>query len=252
MLDISTLALAAVSGLAGGAMNGLAGGGSFATFPVLIALGLPANIANATSNAAVMPGAGASAWSFRKELAPVAGLSVASLATITFFAGLVGSTLLVLTPSDLFDAFVPWLLLFAFVVMLLGRRAADWLHARVAIGRPTLVVAQSLLGVYGGYFGGGVGMILTAVYGLLANMEPRRLFAIRTLMLFVANLAASMIFAAFGMIAWPLCLAMATGAVFGGWLGAWIGKRLSAGAVRTWTLLVTGATTMVFFVRAYA
>lgn len=251
MLDPASLALAAAAGLVGGAMNGLAGGGTFATLPALIAMGLPANIANATSNVALMPGAAASAWGFRRELEPVAGMSVALLAAITFIGGLAGSLLLVLTPTDTFDLLIPWLLLFAFVVMLFGKRAADWLHARVTIGRTTLVTAQSLLGIYGGYFGGGVGLITTAIYGLLANIQPRELFAIRTLMLFVANLAATIIFIGFALVAWGPCLAMLVGAVAGGSLGAWIGKRLLPRAVRIWTLLVTGGTTMVFFVRAY-
>ncbi len=250
MADPAGLALAAVAGLVGGAMNGLAGGGTFATLPALIALGLPANIANATSNVALLPGAAASAWSFRRELGPVAGLSVLALAVLTFAGGLVGSVLLVLTPTETFDALIPWLLLFAFVVMAFGRRAADWLHARVTIGRPTLVTAQSLLGVYGGYFGGGVGLITTAVYGLLANIQPRELFAIRTAMLATANLAAAFVFVAFALVAWVPCLAMLTGSVLGGWAGAWIGKRLSPGQVRGWTLIVTGATTAAFFVRA--
>jgi uncharacterized membrane protein YfcA len=245
------LAFAAAAGFVGGAMNGLAGGGSFATLPALIALGLPANIANATSNVALMPAAAASAWEFRRELGPVAGMSVALLAGITFVAGLAGSLLLVLTPTDTFDAMIPWLLLFAFVVMLFGRSAADWLHSRVTIGRPALVAAQSLLGVYGGYFGGGVGLITTAVYGLLANIQPRELFAIRTLMLFTVNVAATIIFIAFALVAWVACLAMLTGSVLGGWAGAWIGKRMSARQVWLWTLLVTGGTTIIFFLRAY-
>src|SRR5688500_8716646 len=139
-------------------MNALAGGGTFATLPALIALGLPANIANATSNVALLPGAGASAWTYRDELGPVAGLSVRLLAAITFIFGLIGSVLLVLTPTRTFDLLIPWLLLSAFIVMAFGKSAADWLHARVTIGRPTLVVTQSLLGIYGGYFGGGVGL----------------------------------------------------------------------------------------------
>ncbi|WP_343520490.1 sulfite exporter TauE/SafE family protein [Sphingomonas sp.] len=245
------LLLAAFAGIVGGAMNGLAGGGSFFTLPVLIALGLPANIANATSNVALLPGAAASAWGFREELGPVAGLSVLLLATITFVAGLAGSLLLVLTPSDTFDIVIPWLLLFAFVVMIFGKRAADWLHARVTIGRPTLIGAQSLLGVYGGYFGGGVGLMTTAVYGLLANIQPRELFAIRTLMLAIANLAAAFVFIAFAMVWWWACLPMLAGSILGGWAGAAIGKRLSARAVRVWTLLVTAATTVIFFARAY-
>lgn len=247
----ANLGLAAFAGVVGGAMNGLAGGGSFFTLPVLIALGLPANIANATSNLALLPGAAASAWGFRDELGPVAGLSVLLLVAITFVAGLGGSLLLVLTPSDMFDFIIPWLLLFAFVVMVFGRRAADWLHARVTIGRRTLIGAQSVLGVYGGYFGGGVGLMTTATYGLLANIQPRELFAIRTLMLTVANLAAAFVFVAFAMIWWWACVPMLAGSILGGWAGAAIGKKLSARAVRVWTLLVTAATTAIFFVRAY-
>jgi uncharacterized membrane protein YfcA len=251
LIDLAAILLAAGAGGLGGAMNALAGGGTFATLPALIVLGLPANIANATSNTALLPGAGASAWAYRKELGPVAGLSVRLLVTMTFVFGLIGSLLLVLTPTATFDRLIPWLLLFAFAVMAFGKKAADWFHARVTIGRPTLLVTQSLLGIYGGYFGGGVGLITTALYGLLANIRPRELFAIRTTLLAVANLAAAFIFIAFGMVRWWACLPMLSGSILGGWLGAMLGKRMSHGAVRAWTLVVTGATTIVFFVRAY-
>jgi len=232
-------------------MNALAGGGTFATLPALIALGLPANLANATSNVALLPGAAASAAEFRDELSPVGGIPVKALAAITFAGGLVGSVLLVLTPSKAFDFIIPWLLLLGFVVMLFGRSAAAWLHARVTIGWKTLVVAQSLLGIYGGYFGGGVGLMTTATYGLLAAADPRSLFSVRTLMLAVANLAAALVFIAVGLVVWAVCLPMLLGSIAGGWLGAKLGKRLSHRLVRFWTLLVTAATTAVFFVRAY-
>jgi hypothetical protein len=251
LIELSAILLAAGAGMIGGAMNALAGGGTFATLPALIALGLPANIANATSNVALLPGAATSALAYRDELGPVAGMPVRLLAAVTFVFGLVGSLLLVLTPTETFDIIIPWLLLFAFAVMAFGKRAADWLHRRVTIGRPALLAAQALLGVYGGYFGGGVGLITTAVYGLLANIRPRELFAIRTTMLGVANLAAAFIFIGFAMVWWWACLPMLLGAVAGGWLGALLGKRLSHRAVRIWTLLVTAATTVVFFVRAY-
>lgn len=250
-MEAEPLLIAVAAGMVGGAMNALAGGGTFATLPALIALGLPANIANATSNVALLPGAAASAWTFRDELRPVAGIAVGVLAAITFVGGLAGSVLLVLTPAETFDVVVPWLLHFAFVVMLFGRRAADWLHARVTIGRSTLLATQSLLGVYGGYFGGGVGLITTALYGLLANIQPRELFAIRTLMLALANLAAALVFIICAMVWWWACLPMLAGSIAGGWLGAHLGKRLSPGVVRAWTLLVTAATTAAFFFRAY-
>lgn len=248
----ASLLLPFVAGIVGGAMNALAGGGTFATLPALLAVGMPANIANATSNVALLPGAGASAWSFRDELGPVGGVDVRLLSAITFVGGLAGSVLLVATPGRVFDLVIPWLLLFAFAVLAFGRRATDWLHAHVTIGRRTLLAAQAMLGVYGGYFGGGVGLITTAVYGLLANVSPRSLFAPRTLMLGIANLAAAIVFVAVGMVRWSACLPMLGGAIIGGFAGAGIGKRLPGGAVRAWTLLVTGATTAVFFWRAYA
>lgn len=245
------LALALAAGTLGGAMNALAGGGTFATLPALIALGLPANIANATSNLALLPGAGASAWAYRDELGPIGGVGWRVLAVITFLAGLVGSLLLVFTPSNLFDIIMPWLMLVAFLAIAFGRSAADWLHARVTIGARTLKVAQGFLGIYGGYFGGGVGLMTTATYGLLAHVDPREMFAIRTVMLAVANLAAAFLFIAFAMIDWRAAVPMIVGAIIGGWLGALIGRRLPARAVRLWTLFVTLATTIVFFVRAY-
>lgn len=232
-------------------MNALAGGGTFATLPALLAIGLPANIANATSNVALLPGAAASAWTLRDELQPVGGVSVRTLAAITFAAGLAGSALLVATPAHAFDLIVPWLLLVAFVAIVFGRSAAAWLSARVTIGRTTLLVAQAMLGAYGGYFGGGVGIMTTATYGLLAGETPRSMFAPRTLMLAVANLAAAIVFTLSGLIRWNAALPMLAGGVLGGWLGAHLGKRLPAGAVRAWTILVTATTTAVFFWRAY-
>lgn len=251
MLDVAAFTLALVAGIAGGVMNALAGGGTFATLPALLAIGLPANIANATSNVALLPGAAASAWTFRDELRPIARVAIPVLAAITFAGGLLGSWLLVVTPSDTFDAIIPWLVLYAFVVLFIGKRGAAWLAERVTIGRRALMAVQSLLGVYGGYFGGGVGLMTTATYGLLAGISPREMFAARTLMLAVANLAAAIIFIAFAMVDWRTCVPMLVGAILGGWGGAHLGKRLAPGPVRIWTLLVTGITTIVFFVRAY-
>ena len=232
-------------------MNALAGGGTFATLPALIALGFPANVANATSNVALLPGAAASAAEYRNELQPVGGMAVRTLAAITFVGGLAGSVLLVLTPTRAFDYIIPWLLLVGLVVMLFGPGASEWLNLRVTIGRTTLIWAQSLLAIYGGYFGGGVGLMMTATYGLLAGAHPRSLFAARTLMLAITNFAAALVFISVGLVRWAACVPMLLGAIVGGWLGAKLGKRLPHGLVRGWTLLVTAATTLVFFLRAY-
>ena len=246
-----SIAIVTAAGFVGGAMNALAGGGTFATLPSLLAAGLPGNIANATSNVALMPGAATSAWAFRDELGPVGGVDIRLLTAITFAAGLIGSILLVLTPSHAFDLIIPWLLLYAFAVLAVGQRASAWLRRRVTIGARTLIAVQALLGIYGGYFGGGVGLMTTATYGLLAGVAPRALFAPRTLMLGMSNLAAAIVFVWTGLVRWWACAPMLAGAVAGGWIGARIGRDLPAGAVRAWTLLVTAATTIIFFRRAY-
>jgi uncharacterized membrane protein YfcA len=108
-----------------------------------------------------------------------------------------------------------------------------------------------MLGIYGGYFGGGVGLMTTALYGLLAGIAPRGLFAQRTLMLAIGNAAAATVFVVTGLVRWSACVPMLIGAVIGGWAGAHVGKRLPAGGVRVWTLLVAVGTTAVFFARAY-
>jgi uncharacterized membrane protein YfcA len=235
----------------GGAMNALAGGGSFATMPSLIALGLSSPIANATSNVSLQPGAMASAWAYRAGLEPVGGVSMRTMAGVTFVGGLVGSLLLVATPARAFNVIVPWLLLFATLAIAFGTPASVWLRSRVAIGPKSLVSAQALLGVYGGYFGGGIGMMLTAAWGLLSGVSPARLAAPRTLMLATANAAATIVFVATGMVAWALCLPMMAGGIVGGYFGARLGRVLPAGVIRGWTLLVTAVTTVVFFWRAY-
>ncbi len=252
MISLSSLVFAFAAGIVGGAMNALAGGGTFATLPSLLGLGLPANTANATSNVALLPGAGMSAWAFRDELGPVAGVDIRLLSAITFAGGLAGSILLVLTPTHAFDLIIPWLVLYAFVVLAFGKHASTWLRERVTIGRSALLTVQALLGIYGGYFGGGVGLMTTATYGLLAGHTPRELFAPRTLMLAVSNLAAAGVFIVAGMVAWWACAPMLLGSILGGWGGAHVGKRLPASWIRVWTLLVTGATVVIFFWRAYA
>ncbi len=250
-MTLAELTLAALAGIAGGAMNALAGGGTFATLPALIALGLPATIANATSNVSLLPGAATSTFAYRSELRPLGGVSVRRLGAITFAGGFVGSLLLVWTPGRAFDVIVPWLLLYATLLLAFGRHAAEWLRSRVTIGPRALMAVQALLGVYGGYFGGGIGLMMTATYGLLAAVTPRAMFAPRTLMLTMANLAAAFVFIGGGMVAWAACLPMLAGAVAGGWAGALMGKRLPAHLVHIGTILISIATTAVFFRRAY-
>jgi uncharacterized membrane protein YfcA len=239
------------AGLLAGAMNALAGGGSFVSLPALITVGLPSVAANASSTVALYPGGAASAFVYRRDLAPVGGVSLAPMLAVTVVGGLAGALLLLWTPSDLFDQVLPWLLLVALTALAFGRRLGAALHARLRIGAGPVLTAQFALGVYGGYFGGAVGLMMMAAWSLLPHVDLKALHAPRTLMVTAANTIAVLVFAAAGAVAWKETAVMALGAVAGGYLGAELGRRLPAAIVRAGTLLATAAITAAFFLRAY-
>ncbi len=233
-------------------MNALAGGGSFVSLPALIGVGLPSVQANASSTVALFPGGLASAWTYRDGLTPIGSVALSSLLVTTFLGGLVGALLLLATASAVFDSVLPWLLLVATVALGFGRQLGEWLRRCWKIGRATVLVIQFLLGIYGGYFGGAVGIMMVAVWGLLDGRELKSLNAPRTLMVSAANLMAVLVFSAAHAVSWPETLAMLVGATAGGYAGALIGRRAPARVIRVGTLLLTTFITLSFFVKVYA
>jgi len=247
-----TYLLLAAAGFAGSVMNAVAGGGTFVTLPALIGVGLPSTVANATSTVALCPGGLMSAWTYRRDLQPVGPLSLKALIGLSIAGGLTGALLLLATPTRLFDQVVPWLLLAATVMLLFGQRLRLWLIARrVHIGKGVAYPAQFLIAIYGGYFGGAVGLVMLAVWTLVSDLDIKANAPARLLIFGVMNLMAVAVFALAGAVAWPQCLAMLGGALAGGYLGARLGQRLPATAVRAIVVVVTVTTTAVFFWRAY-
>ena len=239
------------AGLAAGAMNALAGGGSFVSLPALIAAGVPSVQANASSTVALFPGGLASAWAYREDLGPVGGVSLRPLMLITLLGGATGAALLLGTPARTFDGVLPWLLLVAFLALGFGRQAGEWLRRRYRIKPWAVLVIQFGLGVYGGYFGGAVGIMMMAIWGLLDSRDLKCLNAPRTLLVSTANLMAVGLFAAAHAVRWPAALVMLAAATLGGYGGARIGRLLAPRVIRAGTLLVTAGITVAFFLRAY-
>jgi uncharacterized protein len=232
-------------------MNALAGGGSFVTLPALIALGVPSVAANTTSTVALFPGQLASAWTYRDGLGPVGEVALKSLLIATFLGGVIGALLLLRTPITAFDVILPWLLAIATVTLAFGRQLGDILRRRWRIGAPLVLAVQFGLGIYGGYFGGGVGIMMMAVWSLLGERTLKSFNAPRTLMVCAANTVAVFIFIAAHAVMWREGLMMLAGAIVGGICGANIGRRAPAGAIRIGTLLLSVGITLGFFVRAY-
>ncbi len=239
------------AGLVAGAMNALAGGGSFVSLPALIAVGVPSVQANASSTVALFPGGAASAWAYREGLGPVGSASLRSLLLTTLFGGVIGAVLLLWTPVKTFNFILPWLLLLATLALSFGRRFGEWLRRRWRIRPAAVLTIQFGLGVYGGYFGGAVGIMMMAVWGLLDNRDLKSLNAPRTLLVSAANIMAVLTFAISGAVQWPETVIMLVAATAGGYGGAQIGRRAPPKIVRAGTLFLTACITLAFFVRAY-
>lgn len=223
MLDLLALLLAA---LAAGAINALAGGGSFITLPALIFYGLPPTVANATSATAVLPGYAATLWRLRADVAAPAGIALPFMVALAAAGGVSGALLLLATGDQAFSAIVPWLMLVAVGIFIIG----PWLKqatARITISRWAAVPAVYLTCVYGGYFNGGVGIIMIAVLGLLGQNRLLTSVAMKAVMSATLTLISVSTYAAFGLIQWPIAALMALGAITGGWAGAALGHVIS-------------------------
>src|ERR1700761_1206049 len=239
------------AGVLAGMMNALAGGGSFVSLPALIAAGLPSVNANTSSTVALFPGQLASSWTYRDGLGPIGSVALRSLLIVTFIGGAIGAVLLLLTPIKTFDLVLPWLMAIATIALIFGARLGELLRRHWHIGVPAVLTAQFGLGVYGGYFGGGVGIMMMAVWSLLTDRTLKSFNAPRTFLVSAANAVAVLIFIAAGSVRWRESLIMLAGAVVGGFCGANIGRRAPAGVIRIGTLVLSVCITLLFFARAY-
>jgi uncharacterized protein len=232
---------------AAGVLNAIAGGGSFLTFPALVFAGVPPLAANATSAMAVSPGYLGSTWGFRAELKALPKSLLRKEVTIAALGGLIGAGLLLVTPAKVFSGLVPWLLLVATALFAAG----PWLaKGNSGQGQPAWrLPGLMLVAVYGGYFNGGLGILLMALYTLTGESRLNTVNALKNLNSFVLSLLSVLAFALAGAIVWPQAIWMMVLATAGGWVGARLAKRLPVRWVR-WLVIATGLVmSAVFFSR---
>jgi len=247
---MTELLLVAAAGFLAAAMNAAAGGGTFVTLPVLVFVGLPAQAANISSTIALWPGMVASAWAYRPDFKPFGDVSLTALLIASLLGGAVGAALLLATPARAFDEVVPWLLLVATLTLAFGRQVGDALRRQIRIGPATLLIVQFVLAVYGGYFGGAVGIMMMAAWTLLSTADIKAMNPVRTILVSATNGIAVLCFVAAGGVWWRETLAMLVGATLGGYAGARVTRMLDPRHVRIATLLFTAAITLAFFIRA--
>ncbi|MBI0535460.1 sulfite exporter TauE/SafE family protein [Roseomonas sp. KE2513] len=239
------------AGFLAGALNAAAGGGSFVSIPAMVFVGLPSVAANASSTVALLPGTLTSAWAWRGAFRSLQGFRLPVLVLISLVGGLAGAVLLLSTSQRAFDDVLPWLLLVGTLAFTFGRPLGAALRQRVRIGRGPVLASQVLLSVYAGYFGGGVGIMMMAVWGMLGDLDIKAMSALRTLLVSIANLVAVLIFVVAGPVHWPETLAMLVSAIIGGYAGARLASRVPDRVLRGFVILFSTLMTVVFFWRAW-
>ncbi|RYF73981.1 MAG: sulfite exporter TauE/SafE family protein [Comamonadaceae bacterium] len=241
MFDIAVLLAAA---FVAGALNAVAGGGSFLTLPALVLTGVPPVMANATGTVALLPGYLAGAWGFREDWQAPPGLSLRRLLVLSLMGGALGAALLLMTSESAFRRIVPWLLLAATAMFALGPRLRAWAAPAVdSAPRPPSALKASLgmlaVSVYGGYFNGGLGILLLALFGLLGQTQLNAMNGMKNLVSAVLTAIAVLIYAAGGVVLWPQALMMMVAATLGGYGGARVARRIPAAWLRA-GIVVTG------------
>jgi len=233
LAEAAALALAAVGA---GVVNAVAGGGSLLSFPAAVAFGLTPLVANATNAVALTPGSIASAYGYRRELSrDRAALRV--LLPPAFAGGLVGSILLLVTPARVFDTIVPLLVLFATALLLRQNLrkgpAAPEGHTWVLPKSTGVAVAlQFLVGVYGGYFGAGMGIMMLAILDRLGGADIHGMNGVKSVLGAAINAIAAVAFVVAGAVDYRAAAVMAAGAIAGGLLGSAGARRLPPVTVR--------------------
>lgn len=239
----------------GGALNAVAGGGSFFTFPMLLFLGVPPIIANATSTIALWPGSVASVGAYRRELKSTRALLV-PLSVISLVGGYAGARILLGTPESTFEQLIPWLLLIATLVFAFGTPLIARLRARrpakpnAASSLPFIligIVVQFAIATYGGFFGGGIGILMLAGLTLAGMEDIHAMNGLKNWLAACINGIAVVTFILAGVVWWLHATVMIAGAVAGGYAGAAAARRIDPRLVRRFVILVGTVLTIYFF-----
>ncbi len=251
MMDPQGLAVAAAAAAVAGAINSAAGGGSFISFPTLVFLGVPPIVANATNTTAMWLGNVGTIRGLREDRArPTPRFIAAMVASV--LGGVTGGILLLHTPVHAFNAIIPWLLLFATLLFAISPAILKLAHHPGGVEDVTWWSVGPLfaVAVYGGFFGGGQGLVLLALFALIGMTDLRKMNYLKSVLSFINNGVPVIPFVIARAIAWDTAIAMSVGAVLGGYYGARLVRAIPPRTLRVGIVAVGAATTVAFFLRS--
>jgi uncharacterized protein len=249
-MDLLHVLIISTAAFFAGIINALAGGGSFLTLPALVFAGVPPVMANATGTTALLLGYVSSAWSNRDLIHAPKGMSLAVVLILGLLGGAAGASLLLLTSNALFRSIVPWLLLFATMLFAFGPR----IHAVLVDKGPQTGRGWGGVGIvgvcgYGGYFNGGMGIVILAMLRLMGVSDLNVANGLKNLLSAVLTLIAVIIYALGSAISWPETVPMAIFATLGGIVGARLGRVIPHALLRNLIIGAGAISTVLFFLR---
>jgi len=242
-------------GLIAGAMNAVAGGGSFIAFPALLFTGIAPIPANASNTLSLWVGPAASSRAYRNHL-KLPRRIVVPLLIMGLLGGIAGALLLIKTPAQTFLRLIPWMMLAATLLFAFGKHLTGFLSTRIsheASGAAILgaSIFELLVAIYGGYFGGGIGIMNLAMFAALGMTDIHEMNALKLILVTVINGVATATFVVTGSIVCPQALVMIAGAVLGGYTVAHFAQKLPHHLVRGIIIFTGFGMSIYFLLKAY-
>ncbi len=237
-----------VAAFAAGMLNAAAGGGSFLTLPALVYVGLPPPVANASGTLALLPGYFSGAWAFREDLREVSASQLRIFCLLGVAGGIAGAALLLITPAEAFRMAVPWLLLAATLVFMLAPKLVRKPHQRSSSASPVVqYLGLALVSIYGGYFNGGIGIMLLALLGMSGALQLNTMNGLKNLLSGVLTTVSVVVYMLGDLIAWREAGIMLVAATFGGYVGGRVARRIPAPVLRGAVIVIGLLMTAVMF-----
>jgi uncharacterized membrane protein YfcA len=258
MPDPAFLLLLFLASLLGGAQNAVAGGGTFLTFPTLIAAGFDSKAANVTSTVALWPGSVASIFGYKADIPRDRRLFL-TFAAVSILGGVLGALVFLRTPTVTFDRLIPFLFALATLIFAFGPALSRRLRIAHAHDGPipdgklaAYAAIQFLVGFYGGYFGGGIGILMLAAFAALGMTDLNAMNGLKAVLGSLINGVAILVFGLLGTIDWPVALLMVAGSIVGGYSGARLSRRVKPAVLRQGVILIGTFVTTLLFLKAFA
>ncbi len=246
---VITVIILTAAAFIGGALNSLAGGGSLVTFPALLFAGLNPIVANASSVVALFPATFTSVWAYRRSMVEVKEVSVTALAATSVVGGLAGALLLLWTPTAVFAALVPWMVLLATFIFAVGNLAPLDVIRRISLGPRAALAVHFIISIYGGYFGGGIGFLMLAALTLFGMRDINAMNGLKMALVGIMTAASIAAFVVAGVIRWWDVLPMIPAAMIGGYLAAHAAQRFDQRLIKGLVVVLGAAVTVYFFWR---